>query len=291
MISPKQCQDCCISQVKRLGDLLDTDHCKILEIVEKTFKKDNLEFAPEYAELIFELFEKQTGIKDPYKKIKELSNQEATRLEPIVEKMLAHKMTGLRYFIELAIVGNMIDYGAFEDVNIEDFILNAIDAPYFKCEFDEFKGDLNSSKSILYLADNAGEIVFDAKLLQHLHKLGKKIYLAVRGGPIINDVTMQDALFCGLDKYTEVISTGNSIPGIIMNRIDPKLKELMYSVDMIISKGQGNFETLYIQDGEGKNLLGLKKLYYLFVIKCPPVANLIGAKVRDKALLKSNSYV
>lgn len=288
MISPKDCRDCCIRQTKRLGELLKANPSEILRALEKSFKKEELQFAPEYAELIFKLFEEQTGVNDPYKEIKRTSNQEAMRLEPIVENILAEDLTGLRYFIELAIIGNMIDYGAFDDVNIEEFIHHAIKAPYFKFEFDSFKQDLSTSNSILYLADNAGEIVFDAKLIQHLSEQGKKVYLAVRGGPIINDVTIDDAVFCGLDRFAEIVSTGNRIPGIIMNRIDPKLKELMYSVDMVISKGQGNFETLYIQDGEGKNLLGLKKLYYLFVIKCPPVANMIGGKVRNKALLKSD---
>ncbi len=287
MISPKECKDCCLSQVKRLGELLRTNDSSILELVEKTFKKGDLQFAPEYAELIFSEFEKQTGVKDPYKEIKEMSNKEALRLEPVVEKLLAEKMNGLRYYVELAIIGNMIDYGAFEDVDIEGFIRYAIEAPYFNFEFEKFQKDLSASKSILYLADNAGEIVFDTKLLKYFSEQGKKIYLAVRGGPIINDVTTEDAVFCGLDKFAEVVSTGNRIPGILMYRIDPKLKELMYSVDMIISKGQGNFETLYIQDGYGKGLLNIKNMYYLFVVKCPPVANMIGARVRDKVLVKS----
>lgn len=287
MISPKECKDCCLSQVKRLGELLRTDDSKILELVEKTFKKGDLQFAPEYAELIFSEFEKQTGIKDPYKEIKEMSNHEALRLEPVVEKLLAEKMSGLRYYVELAIIGNMIDYGAFEDVDIEGFIRYAIGAPFFKFEFDKFKEDLSASKSILYIADNAGEIVFDTKLLNYFSEQGKKIYIAVRGGPVINDVTTEDALFCGLDKFAEIVSTGNSIPGIIMNRIDMRFKELMHNVDMIISKGQGNFETLYVQDGHKGGLLNIKNMYYLFVVKCPPVANMIGAKVRDKVLMKA----
>lgn len=281
MIEAKACKECCLDQIRRLGELLNTDPGPIRAAFEKAFNANLLRTAPEYAELIFAEFEKQTGIKDPYKNIKDYSNSEAQRLEPVIHKILETKMDGLRYFIELAIIGNMIDYGAFADVEIEHFIHHAIQSPYFKFDFEEFEKDLASSKTILYIADNSGEIIFDAKLLKHLHDAGKKTYLAVRGGPIINDITKEDAVLAGVDKFATIISTNNKIPGIIMGRVSKEFKDLYYNVDMVISKGQGNFETLYT--GNNKR----DKLYYLFVIKCRPVAELLDAKVTDKVLMRA----
>ena len=109
MISPEDCKECCIDQIRRLAILLDTGHEQVLKAFEEDFAKNALKTAPEYAELIFSEFSKLTGIDDPYKEIKENSNIEAQKLIVGIEEELSKKLSGLKKFIELAIVGNVID--------------------------------------------------------------------------------------------------------------------------------------------------------------------------------------
>jgi len=261
--------------------MLGVDPGPVLELVEKEFKKGNIKTAPEYAELIFRTFHEHTGILDPYEKIKQESTYEAQRLLPMVEKHAGERFVGLQKLIEMAIVGNMIDYGAFHDISIEDFITHALNAPYFKLDLEDFTKDLESSKKILYIADNAGEIVFDALLIEKFKKMEKDICVAVRGEPIINDVTYDDAVNAGIDKFARIISTGARIPGIVIDKCSEEFVKEFYSADLVIAKGQGNFETLYFEPKRPK------KLYYLFVVKCNSVAKLIGANIKEKVLMKS----
>lgn len=281
MISHDECKKCCIDQVHRLAIMLGIDPGPVLELVEKEFKKGEIKTAPEYAELIFKTFHKHTGIHDPYEEIKKESTYEAQRLLPMVEKHAGERYSGIQKLIEMAIVGNMIDYGAFHEISIEEFIVYALNAPYFKLELDEFEKDLKASKKILYLADNAGEIVFDAILIEEIKKMGKEITVAVRGEPIINDVTYEDAVNAGIDKYAKIISTGARIPGIILDKCSKEFVKEYNKADLVIAKGQGNFETLYFEAKKPK------KLYYLFVVKCNSVARLIGANVKEKVLMKA----
>jgi len=282
MISQKDCKECCIDQIRRLAILLGTDQELVLKAFEADLAKNELKTAPEYAELIFHEFSKLTGIDDPYKEIKENSNREAQELIVEIEKELSKKLSGLKKFIELAIVGNVIDYGAFKEVNISEFITEALGAKYFKFDINELEKDLSEARTVLYIADNAGEIIFDRLLLEHLHSLGKNITVAVRGGAVINDVTIVDAEFAKLHDFAEVISTGSRIPGILLKKCSKDFVQKYIDTDIVISKGQGNFETLYCMEAQKP-----KKLHYLFMVKCQTVARLIGANVKDKVLMKA----
>lgn len=282
MISPEDCKECCIDQIRRLAILLGTDQSSVLKAFEEDFAKGESKTAPEYAEFIFNEFKKITGIDDPYKKIKEESNIEAKELIVDIELELSKRLSGLKKFIELAIVGNVIDYGAFKEVHINDFINEALCASYFKFDIDELEKDLNEAKTVLYIADNAGEIIFDRLLLEYIHSLGKEITVAVRGGAVINDVTFADAEFAKLSDFAKVISTGSRIPGILLKKCSKEFIQEYMDADLVISKGQGNFETLFCMEKQKP-----KKSYYLFVVKCKTVAALIGAKVKDKVLMKN----
>ena len=280
MISHDECKKCCIDQVHRLATMLEVDPAPVLKVVEKEFKKGEIKTAPEYAELIFKTFHKHTGIHDPYEEIKRESTYEAQRLVPMVQAHAGERYLGLQKLIEMAIVGNMIDYGAFHEVSIEDFIVHALNAPYFKLELNDFEKDIKDANKILYIADNAGEIVFDAILIEEIKKMGKNITVAVRGEPIINDVTYEDAVNAGIERHAKIISTGARIPGIILDKCSKEFVKEYNEADLVIAKGQGNFETLYFETNKPK------KLYYLFVVKCNSVAKLIGSSVKEKVLMK-----
>ena len=184
--------------------------------------------------------------------------------------------------LELAIVGNIIDYGVKNSLDVDKELKrilneeNKIIRKETKATFDypEFKRALNKARTILYLADNAGETVFDRVLLEEIKRLdkNKKIIYAVKEKPIINDALLADAYACGIDKVAEVISCGSDAPGTILSLCSKQFLKIHKKADMTISKGQGNFEALSRQS---------RPTFFLFIAKCPVIAKDAGCKIGD----------
>jgi len=281
MIDSKTCKQCCLKQIEKLENLLKVDAKEIREEFKYLINKDTYDTAPEYAEFIFSSFEKLSKVRDPYKEIKNKENNEAKTLFNTLTKKLDKNTDFFDVLINFAICGNIIDYGVFESIDLKTYILNILDIAYFKNDIDFFKKDLETSKDILYIADNAGEIIFDIELIKHLNSLGKKIYLAVRAKPVINDISIDDIADIEIPSYVTIVNSGCNTPGTILKNASQEFKNLFYSCDLVISKGQGNFETLYFLDKKPN------KLYFLFMIKCSVIANLLKTNINTKALLKA----
>ena len=194
--------------------------------------------------------------------------------------------------LELSIAGNIIDYG-IKKVGQEKRGL----APFFESEIERlfaeedriirkeskalfaypaFKRNLKKARRILYIGDNAGEVVFDRILIEEMK--GKEIIYVVRGGPIINDALAQDAAFCGIHKYARIVSSGCDAPGVILKFCSRKFRKIYQDAEFIISKGQGNFEALSGQR---------RPIFFLFKAKCPVVAKHLGCKVGDVILTRT----
>ncbi len=248
---------------------------------------------PVAGEALYKIIEKVTGKKDPFKELKEESNRFALEVASQIREKVFSSPQPLRAAVEAAIAGNIIDYGIKSAWDIEkekEQLLKANLAPDLlrgTFAFDAFQQDVDKAKTVLYLADNAGEIVFDRILVEELIKLGKQVVVAVREGPIINDALYEDAETCGLTEIAEVVSSGVSTPGVVMEKTTPEFRRRLEAANLIISKGQGNFEAL-----EGKDLG--RPLYFLFRIKCEVIAEFtkeeLGAIVlkpqAERAVLK-----
>jgi hypothetical protein len=144
-------------------------------------------------------------------------------------------------------------------------------------DYENFKNSIKNSSRILYLGDNAGEIVFDRVLIEELHQIKDlEVNFVVREKPIINDATLDDAIVTGMDKVARIISSGSDAPATILSQCSPQLLELYYSADVIIAKGQGNYESLSEEKGN---------IFFLLKAKCPVVAGLLEVNVGD-AILK-----
>jgi hypothetical protein len=178
----------------------------------------------------------------------------------------------------LAIAGNVIDFGIFTSVDIEGTIRRAINSPLAVDEFDIFKEAMDDADAILYLVDNAGEIVFDRILIEALISRGKKVKVVVKGSAVINDSTLEDAVESGLAGICEVIDNGSDAVGTILPWTSSKFQELFKSAKLIISKGQGNFETL---TGIQENI------FFLFQSKCDVVSKELGLPLGSMLLKKS----
>ncbi len=214
---------------------------------------------------------------DPYMDIKMKSNDEALALYTSLKERVENSSDSLLTAVKIAIAGNIIDFGAMSEseIKISETVEHVLKNDFAINYYEQFKEDLKSAKRILYFADNAGEIVFDKLLIETLRKMKDyRITLVVKAGPIINDATMIDVNYVGLNEMVdEVRFISNGEYG--HERNSKEVHGWIKNHDMIISKGQGNYEGLSEFSG----------IYYLLMVKCPVVAEDIGANVGDVVLL------
>ncbi|MFH1407158.1 MAG: ARMT1-like domain-containing protein, partial [Candidatus Omnitrophota bacterium] len=217
-------------------------------------------------------------------KIKQKSNSFALRLYGKSKNKVGHSKDRLLASLELAIAGNIIDFGVKNSLNIDVELKKILTREksyvHKKAVFHyfEFKQVLRKAKTILYLADNAGETVFDRLLMEEIKGLypEKYIYYAVKENPIINDALRKDAQRCGIGKVAQIISNGSDAPGTVLFLCSKEFLKIYNNADMIISKGQGNFESI----SQEKRLI-----FFLFMVKCPVVAKTARCKLGDIILL------
>lgn len=239
---------------------------------------------PEMGRIIYALVREIIGVKDPFKELKESSNKMALSLYPELKQEINNSEDRLLTAVKLSIVGNVIDYGVKNSVNVEEEI-NEIFNKDFKSNaknnktvfrYQEFKEILSKVNHIIYLADNAGEVVFDRLLIEELiEELGKQVIYVVREKPVINDALIEDAIFCGINKVAKITSSGSDAPGTLMKYCSLEFIELYQNAELIISKGQGNYESLSEED---------KTIFFLFKAKCSVIAKHIGCEVGDMVL-------
>jgi hypothetical protein len=173
----------------------------------------------------------------------------------------------------MAIAGNVIDLGVHSEFDIGQEIETNLQKEFTLDHFQDFKKAVEKAETILYLGDNAGEAVFDTVLLQ---QLPGKVYYAVRNIPIINDVTKEDAIAAGVSKFAEIISSGCHAPGTILKHCSHHFCKIFKQADLIISKGQGNYEGL-----SGENY----PIFFLLKAKCQVIAENLGV-AKDSIVVK-----
>ena len=242
---------------------------------------------PKMGREIFRIVKGITGKDDPFRKIKQKSNKLVLDIYPKLKEEIRSSDDKLLTAVELAIAGNVIDYGVKNSLDVDKEIEKILAGDFVGVEksskksFDylKFRDALNNAESILYLGDNTGEIVFDKLLIEELSNIlpDTKITYVVRDKPVINDALMEDAVSCGLDKIVDVISSGCDAPGTILDLCSKEFLKLYESAELIISKGQGNFETLADEK---------RPIFFLFKVKCPVIANHTGFNMGDIVLKK-----
>lgn len=257
-------------------------HQAILELADKLQTFSLKSSPPEIAREIHKILNKATGDDDLFREIKIKSNNLVLAIYDQLKKKVDSSNDKLLMAVELAIVGNIIDYGVKKSLDVDSEIkkilaeehkaIKATDERLF--EYKKFKDTLIASNTILYLADNAGEIVFDRLLLELIHSKypNKKVIFAVKEKPIINDAVLKDAYDCHIDEFAELISSGSDAPGTVLDLCNSEFMEIYKSADMIISKGQGNFEALSNTD---------RPIFFLFMAKCQVIADDISSRIAE----------
>jgi damage-control phosphatase, subfamily I len=250
----------------------------IRDVLHWTGAMDLNQTPPAMAQRIHRQLREITGKNDPYRQVKDRLNSLALELIPVLRAKIESADDPLMMATRLAIVGNVMDMGVngnLTETDVRHAMNLALTEPFFG-ELDRFRQAITEAQSILYLADNAGEIAFDRLLVEQLSL--KRITVVVRGAPVINDATLIDAQAVGLDKIVEVIDNGSDAPGTILSDCRPEFRHRFAEADLIIAKGQGNFESL---SNESRNL------FFLFKVKCSVIANHIKQPIGTQVLTQS----
>jgi hypothetical protein len=270
------CLPCFIRQALAAGRMATDDEDKIRLLIEevgcmiKELPKDS---TPPFAgDLIYKKLREVTGVYDTYEEIKTKSINDVLELYPDLERMIDESDNRLLTAIRLAIAGNVIDCGVEKKFNIVEDVKTIVKQDFGIFHFEEFVEELDKAKSILYIGDNAGESVFDKLLIK---ELGKPVTYVVREIPVINDLTIKEAIESGLDEVSTIISSGCTAPGTILELCNPDFVELFEKADMVISKGQGNYEGLSSSE---------RKVFFLLKAKCKVIANNLNVEENDIVL-------
>lgn len=228
---------------------------------------------PEIIESI-NCFKKSLGINADFSQIKSYYNKYMLALEKDIEDTIRLSKDSLKCAIKYAVAGNFIDFGAMDSVDehkliniLENYEKIAIDNKLFQ----RFKNEIIKANNIVYLVDNCGEIVLDKLLIKEIKLLNNNanVDVIVRGEPVLNDCTFDDVKVVGIDNVANVFENGTAIAGTVINRLPSKVKDKLDRADLIVSKGQGNFETMRYC---GKNV------YYMFLCKCNYFAKRFGVE-------------
>jgi uncharacterized protein with ATP-grasp and redox domains len=213
---------------------------------------------------------------DPFADIKEEYNVRALALYPSLREMLREGPDPLLTASRLAIAGNVIDFGIFTSIDIEGTVKRAVNNPLAVDDYHGMRKALERYEKVLYLLDNAGEAVFDRVLIDELIGMGKRVTAVVKGGPVINDCTMADAVQAGLTELCDVVDNGSDAVGTILDTTSGDFRDRFYDEGcLVISKGQGNLETLLEEERE---------IFFLFQSKCGVLSRVLGVEEGEMLL-------
>ncbi len=250
-------------------------------VLRETAEIDLSETPPYMANLIHRKIREVLNNPDPYQEVKEHFNQLALDMYVDLQQQVEESVDPFETAVRISIAGNIIDFGVRADLGaqeVNDTLLECLQSPISFNTSAELKRSIMQAHNIMFLGDNAGEIVFDRLLIEQMP--GEKVCYVVKGQPIINDATMKDAVAAGMTGLVRVIDNGSDAPGTILKLCSPRFIEEFHKADLIIAKGQANYETL----SEVQNI----DIFFLLKVKCPVIARDLGCDT-GAVVVKRNS--
>lgn len=259
-------------QVARITNCTQQQQLEILQAVSAVIAEMDVEKSPPAnARPIYQRIAEISGCEDPYYEKKSAGNAQALKIVPDLRQEIRHTDQELSSAVRFAIAGNIIDYGALETFDVAAAVQRSRTARLAVDNLAQFHDAINQlpeGSSVLYLTDNCGEIVYDSLLVDYLHRRGFALTIAVKSGPIINDALVDDALAAGLDKFGRIITNGGRSPGTELDECSEQFVQLFHAADLVIAKGQGNFESLSEVN---------RDVFFLLTIKCAAAAQHMAA--------------
>ncbi len=279
MRSYPECIPCIVEQTLRATKRLTENqqlHLDCLYDVCANFRKNRpLDNPARESQFAYETVMNHTGAADPYRDEMLWANKLAKEILSNLPHD-SHYFTDMEAALRLSAAGNAIDYGPQHSSDIEQDVRDSIEQEPAVSHFSDFAEKLNNAENLLFLADNAGEIIFDKVFLSLIKDKGINVTIAVKSGPILNDVTLKTAREIGLDNDFPVIGTGSNAMGVDFWRCSDEFLELFKTSDIILAKGQANFESLHGTERE---------IFSLLRVKCPIIASLTGGPVGRSVFL------
>ncbi|MFX0089393.1 MAG: DUF89 domain-containing protein [Candidatus Hodarchaeota archaeon] len=272
----RRCHICLVRQAFELAELATKDISLRYEAIKKALayvldQLDEGDSLPAMGTNVHRIVKRVTGHDDPYKHIKKEMNEAVLTFEKEVASDIDSSKNPLLTAIRYAIAGNKIDVGPGRKFDIKDVVRSIAYEGLCIDDSQELLERVKRGGRILYLTDNAGEIVFDKLLMKELKRFNVDIIAAVRGGAIVNDATYDDAVQVGLTEIIRVTTTGTDAVGPLRSEISASFQELLNSADFLISKGQGNFEALAGDSAYDR--------FFLLRVKCKVIADALNVQV------------
>ncbi|MDO8453542.1 MAG: ARMT1-like domain-containing protein [Sulfurimonas sp.] len=279
MLIDEACVGCIINQSVKVANAIHASETLSYELT-STVESMSREFSfsqtpPEIASVVYEKMAQMANKIDLYDEVKALSTAKALSFIPLLKEKLSCSDNKLLTATKIAVAGNVIDLAAEVEFDLEEELEKIFHTEFAWNDFEKLALELSHAKSVVIIGDNVGEHIFDYMFLETLKELFPHIsyYYMVRGNPIINDVTMKEALSAGFEKLCEVVDSGVNTPGFAYSRANPHAKQLFDTADLVISKGMGNYECL--TPSHRKNIC------FLLKVKCHVVANSLNKEVGD----------
>lgn len=267
----KRCLDCFKNTRDRILKKYFKDingHQDIKLFYEMLIRNDKNISSPLMQKSLYNKLFEYTGIRDPFLEEKRLCNNVALKLYDEWKPQVMNAHSPFDLALRLAVAGNIMDYGALQHFSVEGNIHEILKTGFAIDHSKKLMDNISNSKRMLYIGDNAGEIVFDKLFIETLNHQG--ITFAVRGGSILNDVTLEDAEYVGIDKIVPVISSGYDVPAVCLDHSSKVFNDHFNAADLIIAKGQGNYESLFEMHDP--------RIYFLLVVKCDVIADMMKVK-------------
>lgn len=223
------------------------------------------------------------GQEDPFRTAKAESNRMALAWLPIFERRAAETPDPLVAALKVSVAGNIIDMGILPERALNPAFEELEKLAFARFDYQELREALSRAKRVLVIGDNSGEIVLDRLLLKELSRGNRRVAYAVKAGPILNDATRADARQAGLEELVEVVDTGSDYLGVIEEHCSHDFIRIVEDSELIIAKGQANYETL-----ESHPLAG-ERTFFLLRAKCPVVAAHLGVPPMAAVLVQNRS--
>lgn len=282
----EKCIPCIVSQSIKVADMVGIDDKN--DLLKEMFRYlSDVDFSnissPELIGENFNVLKRITGNGDPYKETREKYNKMFLDRIDLFEEDIAKSEDDFMEAVKYAIIGNVIDFNPIHELTVSDVNEKFETLKTESLEIDdtrELQKDIDQAKSILYLGDNCGEICLDKILIKKIKERNPacQIYFATRGSAVVNDSVEDDAYLVGMDEYASIISNGDCSLGTVLTRTSKEFNNIYYNADIIIAKGQANYECLSNED---------ENIYFLLMTKCDVIAKSIGVPEMKMICMKS----
>jgi uncharacterized protein with ATP-grasp and redox domains len=266
-----ECYPCIVRQaataVKLAGVDTETQYHALNKVLHSLASSDHQLSPSDVAGETNRIIREVTGVDDFYLQKKKASHELAMSYLDQLRSLVSQGPDPLVQALKVGAAGNIIDVVHVEEYDLWEEVTTTVQGQLLGGGLPAFKDKLNSASFILYLADNVGETVFDRVLIE---TLALPVIYSVKSGPILNDATREDAIAAGIDQVAEIVENGTRSPGTVLSQASAEFLELIDKAELVLSKGQANYETL---DDQGE------KIFFLMRVKCPLLSQAVNAPV------------